>query len=452
MKNLNTKSLMVITIVFASVFAMPTMVMGQEQDYDDIFDINQVDVGIFDGFRGGFGAIFSNNLGYAGRILGSIFNTIFLEGLDLNAHETLENVYVISANITKPFSGNRTFGPGNDKEYYFLPGDYNIPSDEGFAYCEITKSGSYSYELEVGAAVTLVIWDNDGSFITAVNKILNFFKQVIIQQKLNRPLSQDLIRDGIALITWFLIHINDIFTGDELFVLNPITWQKLDIKPMGYNIDKVWKMSGDNVIDVSDNLVNSTYLMDWNATALARKDYYMQWLLTDTEPGDLAETIWTQFSFDLIQLWVKNFEIHIDVAAILNAVTGGGVGTPEQIIASAFQGCDIDFYLFTHHLAGAFLYDDSITPDGKISAEYVNVTDDIGQPVLDSSGDPVQVPAGSELTHRLILGTVENFIFNKPTINPSDKSISWGMTLQNANISAVPMFVDLDSYLKAPEE
>jgi hypothetical protein len=167
-------------------------------------------------------------------------------------------------------------------------------------------------------------------------------------------------------------------------------------------------------------------------------------------PGDLAETIWTQFSFDLIQLWVKNFEIHIDVAKILDAATGGG-GDPANLIATAFEGCDIEFYLFTHHLAGAFLYDDAFA-DNRITANYVNVTDTGGQVVTDPAGDPVQVPDGSELTHRLILSTVENFKFNKPTINTGDKSISWGIRLQNVNISAVPMFVDLDSYLKAPEE
>ena len=452
MKNLNTKSLMIITIVFTSVFAMPTIAMGQEKDYDDIFNINQVDVGIFDAFRGGFGGIFGT-LGYAGDILGSIFETLFLKGLDLSAHETLDNVYVISANTTRTFSGTRTFGPGNDKEYYFLPNDYDIPSNEGFAYCEITKSGSYSYELEVGAAVTLVIWDSDKSFIDAVNKLLNFFKKIITLEELGRPLNVDIIREGISLLTWFLIHLNDIFTGDELFVLNPITWQKLNITPMGYTIDKSWKMSGlDYAIDAGDPLVLASYLMDWDANATIWKDSYMEWLLTPTLPGDLTETIWTQFSFDLIQLWVKNFEIHIDVAAILNAAMGGGGGDPELIIASAFKGCDIDFYLFTHHLAGAFLYDDTFTNDGRITANYANITDNDGETVTDASGDPIQVPDGSELTHRLILGTVENFIFNKPTINPGDKSISWGITLQNANISAVPMFVDLDSYLNAPEE
>jgi hypothetical protein len=452
MKNLNTKSLMVIAIVFSSIGVMPMATIGQEKEIDDVFNFNQVDVGIFDGFRGGFGAIFSQNLGYAGGILGSIFETLFLQGLDLSAHEKLDNVYVISANTTKTYTGTRTFTPGfNDKEYYFLPNDYETPTGEGFAYCEITKSGSYYYELEIGAAVTLVIWDNDQSFIIAVNKLLNFFKQVINYEYLGQEIPVSLIKEGISILTWFLIHINDIFTGDELFVLNPITWQKLNITPIGYTIDKNWYMSGNDyaINPGSDLPVSASYLTDWYNNATTWKDSYMEWLLTPTLPGDLAETIWTQFSFDLIQLWVKNFEIHIDVAAILNAATGGG--DPATLIATAFEGCDIDFYLFTHHLAGAFLYDDAIA-DNRITANYVNVTDTGGQVVTDPAGDPVQVPDGSELTHRLILSTVENFKFNKPTINTGDKSISWGMTLQNANISAVPMFVDLDSYLKAPEE
>ncbi len=454
MKNLNTKAIMVITIVLTSVFTMPMMVMGEEKDYDDTINLDQVDVGIFDGFRGGFGGIFSNNLGYAGKILGSVFETLLLQGLDLGSHETLDNVYVLSANTTRTISGNKTFNTENEnnKEYYFLPNEYKVPADVGFAYCEITKSGRYAYELEVGAAVTLVIWDNDKSFITAINKLLGFFKKIIVLQKLGGQISQAIIREGIEVLTWFLIHINDIFTGDELFVLNPITWQNLKISPDGYNITKEWKFSGlDYAINESDNLVLAPSLADWNSTALAEKDNYMEWLLTPTAPGDLAETIWTQFSFDLIQLWIKNFHIQIDVNQILSAITGDG-GSAEQAIASAFDGCDIEFYLFTHHLAGAFLYNDINPKDGKISSDYVDLTDDDDIPILDEAGDPIQIPDSSELSHRLILGTVEEFKFNKPEINAGNKSISWGIQLNNVNMSAVPMYVDLDSYLKAPQE
>ncbi|MFX1280403.1 MAG: hypothetical protein ACFFA3_13425 [Promethearchaeota archaeon] len=451
MKSINTKSLMIFTILFVSIGSMPLAVNGELNTTDDNYGFDQ-DVGIFDGFRGGFGALFGENLGYAGAILGTVFQTILLQGLDLNSHETLKNVYVLSANTTRHISGTKNF-TGTEKEYYYFPRDYNTPVDEGIAYCEVTKSGSYSFSLEIGAAVTLVIWDNDKSFIEAVNKLLGFFKKLIYYQDvLGQEVPRDLIQEGISVLTWFLIHINDIFTGDELFILNPITWQKLNIDPYNYSLSKTYWLTGPDyaIGGGDDSPVPAPYLADWMNNATTWKDSYVEWLLTSTVPGDLAETVWTQFSFDLIQLWVKNFEIHIDVSEILNAARGIG-GSPEQMIANAFSGCDIELYLFTHHLAGAFLYDDAI-PDGRISANYANVTDNLGQPVLDSEGDPMQLPQSSELTHRLILGTVEDFVFSKPKINRDDKSISWGLTLRNANISAVPMFVDLDSYLKAPEE
>jgi hypothetical protein len=297
----------------------------------------------------------------------------------------------------------------------------------------------------------LVIWDNDGSFITAVSKLLNFFRQVMDYQFTARQIPMELIRDGISLLTWFLIHINDIFTGDELFVLNPITWQRLVITPgAGFEINKTWYITGndmqiDPVVDdsIKDDVFMGQNVIDaWNMISQNRKDNYMEWLLTETS-GQVAEAIWTQFSFDLIQLWVKNFEIHIDVAAILNAASGGGGANPELLIANAFEGCNIDFYLFTHHLAGAFLYND--TDDNEmISANYVPVNVD---------GTSVDVPRSNELTHRLILGRVMGgFKFDKPEINPNNKSISWGIDILDANISAVPLGVDLHSFVNAPQE
>ncbi|GAG53983.1 unnamed protein product, partial [marine sediment metagenome] len=341
------------------------------------------------------------------------------------------------------------YGPGT-KEYYFLPEDYDIPPGMGFAYCEVEKQGIYQYELEIGASITLVIWDNDGSFITAVTKLMGFFRRVTINEMLGRPMNQDFIREGVSLLTWFLIHINDIFTGDELFVLNPITWQNLNITPTTYDISKTWKFSGpDYSIQPSDALVDVAapgIKSQWYNNATERGDNYMEWLLTDTIPGDIVSTIWTQFSFDLIQLWIKNFEIHIDVSELL----GFAQGTPVNI-AAAFDGCDLETYLFTHHLAGAFLYNDSMPKDGKLSVNYEPLRYPNGTTVaIDNSY--VEVPKSSELTHRLILGEIGSFNFEKPVINPSNKSISWGLSLQDVNLSAVPVGIGLDSYLKAPEE
>jgi len=215
MKNLNTKAIMVITIVLTSVFTMPMVVMGDEKDYDDTFNLDQVEVGIFDGFRGGFGAIFGNHMGYGGKILGAIFETLFLQGLNLTKHEMLGNVFVLSANRTHYERGTYNFADEHDtQDIYFAPHEYMnmsevqaftgmTPMEMGHAYCVVEKNGEFEYEIEVGAAVTLIIWDNDKSFIEAINKLINFFRKIMILQFTGRQISQEIIKEGISLLTWF---------------------------------------------------------------------------------------------------------------------------------------------------------------------------------------------------------------------------------------------------------
>jgi hypothetical protein len=456
---------MVIIIVLSSVFVMPIAVLGQDNNYDDVFNFDQVDVGIFKAFSGGFGALFGNHLGYGGQILGSIFEALFLNNFNLSKFEMLGSTFVLSVNRTFREYGTYNFDlEGDTRDIYVFPQEYvDMPenamytgltsTDMGHAYCIVEKHGEFNYVIEAGVAATLIIWDNDKSFINAIIKLLDFFKRILYYQNERIPINQDIIRDGISKLAWFLIHINDIFTGDELFIMNPITWQRLDIIPSAqlgkeFSIFKSWHLTGDdanyeNDLNIASDVMNGTALLDfWNDTAQSKRDSYTEWLLTPTH-GNVAETIWTQFSFDLIQLWIKNFEIHIDVGKILEAATGGG-GSPEVLIANAFEGCNIDFYLFTHHLAGAFLYNDTDASQ-DITAIYT--------PVNIDPSTTVNIPTSTELTHRLILGQVYGgFQFVKPYIEPSNKSISWGINILNSEISAVPLGVDLNSYLDAPKE
>jgi hypothetical protein len=104
--------------------------------------------------------------------------------------------------------------------------------------------------------------------------------------------------------------------------------------------------------------------------------------------------------------------------------------------------------LFTHHLTGAFLYNDT-NADGTLSAGYRQVLNETGDPLI-VDGTPVEVPYSSELTHRLILGTVDEFNFLKP--KKVGNKISWGLELDKPTLTPVPVGVDLDSYLGASEE
>lgn len=441
MRSINTKSLMILTIFITSMTAMPIMVNAEE---DSRFDFDQIGGGqdLITGFQGGFGSMLGG-LGYAGALLGKVFEMLFVQAYeDFDAQEMMSGVYVLSAfNETTLPVRNNDYGIIENREYHLLPEDYDDTDIPGTAYCEVVKTGSYDSVLTVGVGVTLIIWDNDHSFINAVKKLINFFKTL---EENEGEFSEDLVRDGIELITWFLIHINDIFTGDELFILNPITWQKLEITPhVDFEVKKTWYYSANNTLSPMDDtsLVGDLILGEWNDTALAKKDSYMQWLLRPTEDIPLVTAIWTQFTFDLIELWIKNFEIHIDLSEIINIGSGEGGD-----FAQAFGGCDIEFYLFTHHLAGAFLYNDLYPTDGKISVNYTDATVDIEGETKD-----ISYPESSELSHRLILNDVENFNFMLPQKNP-DNTISWGLELQNVNISAVPVGIDLDSYLAAPQE
>ncbi|MBY9010160.1 MAG: hypothetical protein KGD74_09880 [Candidatus Lokiarchaeota archaeon] len=476
MKKVSTKSLMVITLVVASFTATPMMVAGY--DYDDNYTYDQIGITDPSALIGGFGNIFGlmfRGLGGGGDVLATVFEMLFMQTLtNFNGSEILPGVYAISATHEDNKTFVRNFNSTNKQRFFvpydYMEGNYNV-SQYGNAYCEVERSGTIQYNLTVGAGVTLIIWDKDGSFVNAVEKIIKFFTDV--QPYLPSPstsspstsapstiggIPDELIQRGVELITWFLIHINDIFTGEELFVLNPITWQKLDIKTsLGFSINKTWKVTGLDGLDNFDETLlaamsgdNST-LVAWNITAHFRKDSYMEWLFTEDEVvANLGQTF-TSFTFDVFQLWVKKFEIHIDVGAILSLLGGGGGSGFNP--AAIFQGLNIEFYLFTHHLTGAFLYNDTATgpiPDGKLSANYTQVTDNFGAPVVDSMGDPVEVPRSSELTHRLMLGSVNDFNFALPAKNGN--KVSWGLTLDNATLIPVPVGVDADSYLGATPE
>ncbi|MFO8019875.1 MAG: hypothetical protein R6U96_14720, partial [Promethearchaeia archaeon] len=315
-------------------------------------------------------------------------------------------------------------------------GSYNTTDVEEDPFCEVTRKGKVNYTLTQGAGITLIIWDNDNSFIDAAMKVINLINRVREAEENNESVSEDIMEEAISTISWFLIHINDIFTGDELFVLNPITWQNLELDPYkegndAFNVSRTWY---DNNVKIEDGK-----LVQWNETANETKDSRMQWLLNDYDNEEIIETRWTQFSFDLIQLWVKNFEIHIDVSAFLDG--------EDMNPADAFSGCDIEFFLFSHHLSGAYLYND-LNNDGVVSVdEYKDI-----QYEENGENKTGQIPTTNELTHKLILGGVDQFNFQQPEINQDDNSISWGLTLDQVNISAVPIGVDLASYMSTESD
>ena len=458
MKNINTKALMVITLMLASFIAAPVMVSAKENDGE--LDFTQVGgEGFIAGFESLLGGIFGG-MGQAGKLLGAVFSMLFAQTLEnFSGAEILDNVYALSASTIETYNGTKTFWD-HSFEIYPLPYEYNQSyleaNNHGYSYCVVNTSGSIDYEIEYGAAVTLILWDNDGSLITAIDKLVTFFKT--LRPYINEPevagdIPEELISEGIELVTWFLIHINDIFTGEELFALNPITWQKITLNAdADFSVEKTWKVTGpdwnlnpymdENLIGEVGPVQYDLLLNLWNTTAQTNMDSSVEWLLTSTVDLSLYTAQWTSFTFDLIQLWIKEFHIEIDVGEIVNSFT-----SPESFnVASVFQGLNIEFYMFTHHLAGVYLYNDR-DGNNQISTSYDNLTNSTGNTIYHEDGvTPVQVVNSSEVTHRLLLNEVGDFEFTKPHTTGPDK-FSWGLTLHDAKISPVPIGVDLESYL-----
>ena len=114
-------------------------------------------------------------LGLGGDVLATVFEMLFMQTLtNFSSKEILPGVYAISATQENTSSYFRDFSTTTRKQIYPVPldyieGTYN-KSEYGYAYCEVETFGSYQYNRTVGAGVTLIIWDNDGSFVNAVKK------------------------------------------------------------------------------------------------------------------------------------------------------------------------------------------------------------------------------------------------------------------------------------------
>ncbi len=194
MKIINTKSLMVLSLFLTSMIAMPVMVSA---DDDNRFDFDQWggNEDLINSFQGGFGSIFGG-LGYAGNLLGHVFQMLFVQAYEnFSASEMLPGVFVLSASKenSTPVRTN-DFGDDGVLEYHLLPEDYaDLSGISGTAYCVVNKSGSYEYSMTVGAGVTLIIWDNDHSFINAVKKLFNFFKTLEESDLDGEEIPEDLI-------------------------------------------------------------------------------------------------------------------------------------------------------------------------------------------------------------------------------------------------------------------
>lgn len=492
MEKIGFKTVLIIAFLISSSISLPLMVSGQEVAIPSGPRISQDDlmrdpVGLWGGMGRAMGMF--GQFGPAGAVLGKVIMTLFMQGLDISSKEMLPGVFVLNASMEDTHTWLDNLTITKEERYYWVPWEYmkasNLTMEEygwGNPYCVISKEGIVNYTFTSGAAVTFIIWDSDGSLIKALQKVIDVGKELfrMAKQFEEHPPTEAEATEAATkmvgkianVVSYLLIHINDIINGDELIMLNPITYQTLLITTDDdFKITKKWYYADGS--EIPEGLIDD---WGWEDMAKQNQDEYMQWLLSKQDIAGIHVKKWTHFTFDLIQLWIKNFHVEIDANAIMQLLSqviptgngGGGQflasqneysnsGDPFEGInpAAIFDGCDIEFYLFTHHLSGAFLYNDG-NDDGKISVEYVDVLNKTTGEPIEIDGTTVQVPNSTEVTHRIHLGEVDNFEVKEPTTNYNNgvpESISWGMQMNDVNISTVPLCVKMEDYVgDVPEE
>lgn len=234
-------------------------------------------------------------------------------------------------------------------------------------------------------------------------------------------------------VMYLLIHINDMINGDELIVTNIITWDSYSATYSDdFSITKTVKIDDGND-SIPDEEVPQVTVDSWIVAAEANGNEYIQEILSPAPELNGTSRTWSHFTFNLIEIWLKNFEIHINVAEIVNELiaqsqgTGGGglVGMPVHEI---FQGLDIEIYLMTHSLKGFITYNDSDGNDVP-SVVYTSV----------GSETDTEVISDSEAEHYFVLGDLGNVIWKEPELTPDGTGISWSLRMDDPEMAAIPI-------------
>jgi len=456
---MKTKSIMLAMLITVSLFFAPAIAVRSQEPGLDTSELDPdtmaMAVGQIFGMMRGFGA--------SGDTLGRVFELMFTNFRNFSATESAaKGVYLMNASLITQSENEQYNFTENDTSYYYTWGQYNLKNSGNltykneYPYMKVAKSGSVNVSKVEGAAVTFLIWDNDGTLIRALDRIIQTFDELKAIE--NDPSVTDeqaqkkAASAVISALTYFVIHINDIINGDEVIVLSINGFTEYRVNFINYSETVSWHHTVNGRQNDSTNLdwTYPSWRTVYQTKANLYDDSYMLWMLEQySKPTATYTDSYTEFSFDIIQLWMKNFEIHIDVAALLSLLTAAQqyVDTgqePQQdplngtAIEDVFQGLDIELYLLTHHFAGFILYDDKkFENDSVLNATANNgVPDIVRQSAGTYENSSVDVIVDSEATDYLVF-TGSNFHFIDPVVTP--ESITWGIETSNLEFRVIPI-------------
>jgi hypothetical protein len=441
-----TKTSLLVGLMLISVFAsIPAFVVGTGGDggdfdfTDEIIDNPEL---MFDRLGNIFGMF--ENLGPSGAALGKVFSVIFKNIWDFQIQEFsgVKHVYLLEATTSETHNETWT---SDQKEMYFLNNNlYNV-SGADQPYVLLERSGEIEVTYTTGASVVLLIWDDDDSFVITINKILQSahnIKEILESGTSDEQMILNAVGEVVEALVYFFFHINDFITGDELIILNMVTWETYSLNyTAAYTETRTVSIWDDWNLD--DDVPLTTEIAGWQADAITYDDEFTQAILAD--PSWANATV-SKFTFNTIQIWLKTFQININVDKMVDLIFDAGNATIDgsgqlngsYVFSQIFQGFEIDIYIITHSLFGFLAYDD-VDLDGKPSVEKASVTETVGEQNVTS-----EFITDSEVEYYFVPEfTNEDVTFIPAAVTAPDADgdvgVKWSVRIEGLTMSAIPI-------------
>lgn len=398
--------------------------------------------------------------GASGEAFATVFEMMFQNFANMSATQEMLGTYVLNASyISSQESGSYEYGEGSNWEYspwsiYDLENANSTDDKNEYPYLLVNETGVLSYNKTEGASVTFIIWDQDDSFINAIDKLLSTFQEFLRLDEENKSGELDddealakAISTLITAITYFLAHINDIITGDEVIIFNAIGFTNYEADFNGtvladWYITENYQMTHNKTLDEA----YPEWEEEYRATANEYNDDYMLYMMDmqkNITEGKFEQRYqnYTTFSFDIIEIWLKEFQIAIDVEAIMGAITQNEDAFAGKTATEIFEKLSVEFYIFTHHFSNFYLFDDTkyeSHPDTAIAAKAGNgVPDVLFEDVGIFEGQTVQRISETEVEDYILLRGATDWTFNEPEY--VDGKMEWGVRADGVAFRVLPL-------------
>jgi len=433
--------MLVFSVILLSAVVVPGIYMNQAKAAIEDKQIGGFDqlFGMFDDPRNIGGALGSMMGGVGGNsILGDVMQLMFSQVMNFNDREILpgQNVFVFNATANSSTSQNITRGSYYD---YWTSVPFQDLNGNSY-YVHVHRDYDVEISFRQEAQVVLILWDNDGSLIAAIRRLLAVVQEAITYTEENpgsQGLPEELISKAVEAGTWILIHINDIITGDEQIIFQPsYYWSTTYYGNLTDTRDWFYANNGSSVNPATiPGLPTSGYVNDLAAPSVS---------ITNKAVHD------TGFMFHLFQLWLQRFQIHINMSklsAMLPAPYGTGNGTIDpNALSNLLEGLDIKFAVTQHHLLSGMLYNDT-NADGTPTVNYV----DTGYHYTDSDGivKNVTIPTTDEVLYKIDIDNpgIAGWTPTPPTVNGS--GLYWSVQFNNPTLRLTPVGADFMEAMNA---